>query len=184
MVTDGVVALIVIDPAPTPTLMMPAPEIDRLLLCVPVDETVVLPAALMEMVLKLVTLGVVALIVILPAPTPTDTIPAPDTFSSPENVPADDEVVLPSAVSDWLIVCTLAEMVMVDALEANPIPAPATSDTELVDPFSVKFDVAAVTAYETVPPVVVMPRPAPAEYSGPKMDRIFDVVLLAPGVVD
>jgi hypothetical protein len=39
-------------------------------------------------------------IVTLPAPTPTDAIPAPEKFNSPENVPAELLVVFPMAVRD------------------------------------------------------------------------------------
>ena len=64
-------------------LKMPAPEMTSELLKVPVTLPVesVLPAALIVTVEKFVTLGVVAEIVIEPAPTPTLTIPAPELLS-------------------------------------------------------------------------------------------------------
>jgi hypothetical protein len=47
-VTEGVVAEIVIDPAPTPTLTIPAPETLSALLNVPVELLVVFPIADIE----------------------------------------------------------------------------------------------------------------------------------------
>jgi hypothetical protein len=68
--------------------------------------------------------GVVAEIVMLPAPTPALTIPAPDTFKRFENVPVELLVVLPTAVSDTDDVLTpLIDTVPPVVLIANP---PAT----------------------------------------------------------
>ena len=61
---------------------------------------VVFPEAERDTVEKFVTDGVVTEIVMLPAPTPTLTIPAPDTFNKLENVPDELEVVFPNAVRD------------------------------------------------------------------------------------
>jgi len=91
---------IVTDPAPTPTDAIPAPEKTKWLLKVPAELEVVLPEAVNETVEKLVTEGVVAEIVIDPAPAPTEIIPAPDTFKRFENVPADEFVVFPNAVTE------------------------------------------------------------------------------------
>jgi hypothetical protein len=44
--------------------------------------------------------------------------------------------VLPKAVSDWLIVCTDAEMVMVFPALPTPMPAPAEIDIAPEEPFS------------------------------------------------
>ena len=58
--------------------------------------------------------GVLAEIVIDCAPTPTLTIPAPETFSKLLAVPAELTVVFPSAVSETDEVWTLAEIVIVE----------------------------------------------------------------------
>jgi hypothetical protein len=88
---------IVTDPAPTPTLAIPAPENWRTLLNVPVELEVVLPRAVREIVEKLVTEGVLAEIVMLPAPTPADTIPAPEMTRALLYVPVELLVVFPLA---------------------------------------------------------------------------------------
>lgn len=87
-------------PFPTPTLAPPMPENARTLLKVPEELEVVFPLAEREMVEKLVTLGVEAEIVRLPAPTPMLMIPAPEILKRFENVPEELTVVLPRAVSD------------------------------------------------------------------------------------
>ncbi len=98
-------AEILIVPFPAPTLIAPIPEKARTLLNVPEEVApVVLPEAERDTVEKLVTDGVVAEIVRLPAPTPTLIIPAPDTLRRFENVPAELEVVFPNAVRDCVIV--------------------------------------------------------------------------------
>lgn len=136
--------IVTVPPAPTPTLAIPAPEKLSRLLKVPALLLVVFPSAVREMVLKFVTAGVVAEIVMLPAPTPTLIIPAPETFSRLEKVPAELDVVTPRAESEIEEVCTLAEIEIVERFEARPIPAPATSETELVDALRAKFVAAAV----------------------------------------
>jgi hypothetical protein len=100
LVTEGVVAEIVKLPFPAPTLMIPSPEIANTLFIVPLELLVVLPLADREIVLKLVTEGVVAEMVMLPAPIPTLIIPAPETFNRFEKVPELLTVVLPRAVRD------------------------------------------------------------------------------------
>jgi len=88
-------------PFPAPTLTAPIPENASTLLNVPDDVApVVLPDAERDTVEKFVTEGVVAEIVILPAPAPTLTIPAPDMLSKLENVPDVLPVVFPNAVMD------------------------------------------------------------------------------------
>ena len=77
-VTLGVVAETVILLLLIPTETMPAPDTLRTLLNVPDDEFVVFPTPDSEMVEKFVTDGVVAEIVIEPAPAPTLTMPAPE----------------------------------------------------------------------------------------------------------
>lgn len=112
---------IVMLPAPAPTEAIPAPEMFSRLLNVPAELLVVLPRAVSDTVEKLVTDGVVAEIVRLPAPIPTEMIPAPDTLRRFENVPAELTVVFPSPVIDTEDVCTAgvgAEIVML------PAPAP------------------------------------------------------------
>ena len=66
------------------------------------------------MVEKLVTFAELAEMVMLPAPAPTDTIPAPEILRRFENVPAELLVVLPRAVTDIDDVWTLAETVIVE----------------------------------------------------------------------
>ena len=101
MVTFGVVAEIENVPFPAPTLTIPMPEIARTLFIVPDDVApVVFPDAERDTVEKFVTEGVVAEIVMLPAPAPTLTIPAPDILSKLENVPDALPVVFPRAVRD------------------------------------------------------------------------------------
>jgi hypothetical protein len=118
-VTLGVVALIVICaavPVPKPTLTIPAPDTESALLIVVVElPPVVLPVAVRLRVEKFVTLGVVAEIVMLRAPAPTEIIPAPDILRRLEYVPLELLVVFPSAVREMFEVWTLAEIVMVDA---------------------------------------------------------------------
>jgi hypothetical protein len=63
----------------TPTLTPPAPDTFNRLLAVPEELSVVLPRAVIEIVEKFVTLGVVAETVIELRLAPTLTIPAPDT---------------------------------------------------------------------------------------------------------
>ena len=53
--------------------------------------------------------------VTLPAPIPTDAIPAPEKLSRFENVPEELTVVLPNPVREMDDVWTLAEIVIVDA---------------------------------------------------------------------
>jgi len=61
-----------------------------------------------------VTEGVVADMVRLCAPTPTDTIPAPETFSRLDKLPLELDVVFPSAVRETDEVWTLADIVIVE----------------------------------------------------------------------
>ena len=131
-------------PAPTPTEAIPAPLNCKAFENVPVLDEVVFPIADIE-IEEVWIAGDGTEMVTEPLPTPTDAIPAPEKLSRPENVPAELDVVLPSAVKDWLIVCTDAEIVMVLAPFPIPIPAPAKIDTLEEVPFSAKF-VAAGTA--------------------------------------
>lgn len=136
----------------TPTEIAPAPLNWRLLLKEPEEESVVFPNALILTVEKLVTVGVVAEIVRLPAPPPTEIIPAPEMLRRFEKVPLDERVVLPSAVRETLLVWMLAEKVIVLAFWPIPIPAPADRETEFDVPFSVKAEVATVG-----PEIVILP---------------------------
>jgi hypothetical protein len=70
--------------------------------------------------------GVVALIVIDPAPTPALTIPAPETARAFTNVPVELDVVFPLADMETVEATPVFEIVIVLALLANAIPAPAT----------------------------------------------------------
>jgi hypothetical protein len=91
-----------------PALNAPCPDTTRTLLNVPdtlFELKVLAPDAVNEIVEKFVTDGVVAEIVIEPAPTPAEIIPAPDTFRTLEKVPVELEVVFPSAVRDMDEVC-------------------------------------------------------------------------------
>ena len=116
-------------PFPAPTLTIPIPDMARTLFIVPDDVApVVFPDADRDTVEKFVTEGVVAEIVILPAPAPTLTIPAPDMLSRFENVPDALPVVFPRAVRDTEEVCTEADTVMVELACPIPIPAPAEID--------------------------------------------------------
>jgi len=79
-----------------------------------------------------------------PAPAPTLMIPPPEITRAFENVPVDETVVFPLALILREEVCTLAEMVMVEALAAIPTPAPAWSVTLLLDPFKLKLVAAGI----------------------------------------
>ena len=115
--TEGMVAEMVALPAPTPTLIMPAPDRFNRLENVPVELLVVLPRAVSE-IEEVWIAGAGTEMVTLPAPTPTEAMPAPEKFNSVLNEPEELEVVLPSAVR--LCVCTdcVAEIVTL------PAPAP------------------------------------------------------------
>ena len=67
-----------IEPFPTPALIGPVADTARTLLNVPLELLVVFPDAERLIVEKLVTDGVVAETVSVPADAPTDTIPAPE----------------------------------------------------------------------------------------------------------
>lgn len=122
-----------------PTNTMPPPETLNTLLKVPDALFVVFPTADKDTVLKFVTLGVLAEIVMVPADAPTDTMPAPEIFIRPEKVPVLPSVVFPNAVMDCVMVWTLAEIVMVLLAWPVPIPAPAERETLLLVPFRLKF---------------------------------------------
>ncbi len=97
--TFAVVADTENEPFPAPILTMPIPDIARTLFIVPDDVApVVLPEAERDTVEKFVATGTD--IVMLPAPAPTLTAPAPEMFNTFENVPEELPVVLPKAVSD------------------------------------------------------------------------------------
>lgn len=84
------------EPFPAPILTIPIPDIARTLFIVPDDVApVVLPEAEREMVEKLVAIG--AEIVMLCAPTPTLTAPAPEMFTRFVCVPEELTVVFPRA---------------------------------------------------------------------------------------
>ena len=93
------VAEIVALPAPTPTLTMPAPDRLSKLENVPEELLVVLPSAVNE-IEEVWIAGVGTEIVTLPAPTPTEAIPAPEKFNRFENVPVELLVVFPKAVRE------------------------------------------------------------------------------------
>jgi hypothetical protein len=78
--------------------------------------------------------GLGAEIVMLPAPAPTLTIPAPEMFKRFVNVPAELTVVFPSAVTECDAVCTLADSVIVELACPMPIPAPAESESAPLEP--------------------------------------------------
>lgn len=78
-------------------------------------------------------------IVILCAPAPTLTPPAPEILSRLVCVPEELAVVFPRAVIDTVAVCTEAEIVIVEFACPIPIPAPAEIDMELDDPFRTKL---------------------------------------------
>jgi hypothetical protein len=110
--------------------------------------------------------GVVAEIVIEPAPTPALTIPAPDTTRALFNVPVELLVVLPEADIDTVEnTGALFEIVIVLRLDANPIPTPATRDTLSVVPFNVNVapappPLAPIIVNEDAPLFIVMFAPA------------------------
>jgi hypothetical protein len=144
-----------------PALSSPCPEITSTLLNVPemlFELRVFAPEAVSEIVEKFVTEGVVAEMVMLPAPTPTETIPAPEMLSRFENVPEELEVVFPKAVRDTEEVWTLAEIVIVEAACPIPIPAPADMDTLLVVALSVNV---APPPPPVAPEIVTVPAPTP-----------------------
>lgn len=95
--------------------------------------------------------GVVAEIVIDPAPTPAEMIPAPDTTSALLNVPVDELVVLPEADNEIVEATPVFEIVIVDRFDANPMPAPAT---RLTDPVLALSENAAAVAPDA--PIIVM----------------------------
>jgi hypothetical protein len=125
--------------------------------------TVVAPAVFPDVLMTraLWTEGVVAEMVILPAPAPTLTIPDPEIFSRLEKVPEELEVVLPSAVSEIREVWMEAEIVMVEAAWPIPIPAPAEMDIAPVEPLrdETTFALAAGAGTE----IVTLPAPTPTE---------------------
>ena len=135
--TDWFDAEIVIVLAPCPIPMLAPAEIDR-------D-----PFEPFNDVTTFVAAGAGTEIVIEPAPTPIDAIPAPEIFRRLENVPAELDVVLPSAVIETDDVCTEAEIVIVEAACPTPIPAPAEIETLDDVPFREKF-VAVGTFADTV----------------------------------
>lgn len=98
-------------------------------------------------------------IVIVPFDAPTDTAPAPEILNTFENVPDELSVVLPSAVTDTVEVCTDAEIVIVDNACPIPIPAPAEIDIELIEPLS------ALTTEALLPEIINEPMPAPTDMS-------------------
>jgi hypothetical protein len=113
-------------PADAPTLTIPAPDMLRLFPKVSVVDAAprVFPAIVPVIVEKLVTDGVVAEIVIDPAPTPTLTIPAPEMFRALLNVPVELLVVFPSAdIETEEVLTPLMDTVPPVVLIANP---PAT----------------------------------------------------------
>ena len=68
-----------------------------------------------KLVTTFVAAGAGTEIVILPAPIPTEAIPAPEIFRRLENVPDELTVVLPNAVRETNEVWILAEFVIVEA---------------------------------------------------------------------
>ena len=150
-VTDGVVAEMVKLPLPAPMLTIPAPDTAITLLAVPLELDTVRPLALREIVLKFVTLGVVAEIVMLPAPTPIETMPAPERLRSVLNTPEDDPVVLPSAVI--VTVPPPADTEIVIVLLACPMPMPAPAEMETLEelPFREKLMLTGKSVAEMVP---------------------------------
>ena len=99
---DGVEAEIVNEPFPAPIDTIPAPEMARTLFAVPEELDVVFPDADSDIVLKLVTDGVVALIVTVLPFIPTETMPAPEKFSALETAKLVEAMprVLPKAVAE------------------------------------------------------------------------------------
>ena len=91
-----------------PKIVMACNDCDKVMLLLPTNVTEpeliteVAPAVLplVPITMALWTEGVVAEIVILPAPAPTLTIPDPEMFRKLENVPEELLVVLPSAVKE------------------------------------------------------------------------------------
>ena len=144
------VAEIVALPAPTPTLTMPAPDRLNRFENVPEELDVVFPKAVRE-IEEVWIAGEGTEIVTLPAPTPTEAMPAPEKFSRFENVPEELLVVFPSAVIEIDEVCTEAEMVIVLPACPVPMPAPAEIETLLEVPFNEKL-----VAAGTVGPTMVI----------------------------
>ena len=113
-------------------------------------EMLILPLEPFSDVTTFVAAGAGTEMVTLPFPTPTEAIPAPEKFSKPEKVPAELEVVLPSAVRDCENVCTEAEIVIVDPACPVPMPAPALMLTLDEVPFRLKLVAAGMLAPEIV----------------------------------
>ena len=89
--------------APNPTLTMPAPDTLNKLENVPEELDVVFPNAVSEIEDVCID-GEGTEIVTLPAPTPTEAIPAPEKFISVLKEPLELDVVFPSAVREcvWI----------------------------------------------------------------------------------
>ena len=121
-------------PFPAPILAIPAPLKLRFCPKGPDEELVVFPMAKMLSVCWVDT-GDGTEIVTLPAPTPTEAMPAPEIFNKFENVPEEETVVFPSAVRETDDVCTDADKVMVLLACPMPMPAPAESDNCPLEPF-------------------------------------------------
>lgn len=173
-VTVGVVAEMVMLPAPAPTEIIPAPLMFKRLLKVPDELPVVFPRAVKETVLKLVTLGVVTEIEIEPFPAPTLAIPIPEMASTLLNVP---ELVAP-------VVFPLADNETVEKLtgtaqEIVTLPAPAPTLTPpapemfsrllkvpdelpVVFPKAVRETVEKFVTVGVVAEIVMLPLPTPA----------------------
>ena len=98
-----------------------------------------------------------------PAPTPTLATPAPENTKALLNVPVLDDVVFPLADSETVEkIGELFEMVIVELLDENAIPPPATKDTDDDEPLRLKL----VATDETETVIVELlddnPIPAPA----------------------
>ncbi len=104
-------------------------------------------------------------IVTVPAPTPTEAIPAPEKLRLFAKVPVLLLVLLAMANIDTLAVCTLAEILMVLAPVARPIPAPAarTIVPVLVAAPVPKADTTFALAAGAGTEMVTLPLPTPTE---------------------
>jgi hypothetical protein len=97
--TAALDAEIVMFCAPAPTLTIPAPETFKRFENVPAELDVVFPKAVRETE-EVCIAGDGTEIVTLPAPTPTEAIPAPEKLSNVLKEPLELDVVLPSAVRE------------------------------------------------------------------------------------
>ena len=133
-------------------------------------------------------MGVVADIVMLPDPTPTLTMPAPEIVRPLLNVPAELLVVTPVAVINTLDVWTLAEIVIVLAAWPTPIPAPADIDRTPEDPFRLLTTLpGAVWAPEIVrlsPLTPTLILPAPEIFIRPEKVPVLPSVVFPNAVMD